>query len=197
LKRIEELHQKRVNPGYLGVKAPNANVIIDTIREGIQRDGRKRKDAYNRERAHEKCLEKEALKKKMSVPVMLYRKHGIKHPDDFMDEKEQIEKYKKKMFRKRESFYHLCDRNTPSYKPSSHPKGISMRDYIGKNLFPKLRQSLSTTKNLKRIWSSCAIVKRTASSTARTRAQTRTQTPSTNTKFNQRKTRVQSAFGKK
>ena len=54
LNRVKELKENKIDPSFLRVKKPNNNLIIDSIKGGLERDQRKERDIHEREVEYEK-----------------------------------------------------------------------------------------------------------------------------------------------
>lgn len=108
LTKIEKLHEKKVDPSYLGIKSPNTHIIAGWLKDGMERENLKEAEAQQREIEKQLQLEAEAKKKKLSVPVMLFRNRGMQHPDDMPEKPHvEIERLRKKMMKKHNEFYRL------------------------------------------------------------------------------------------
>jgi hypothetical protein len=76
------------------------------VKDDILRSTMKPEETLKRETERLLQLEEEAMKKKISVPVMLFRRRGMKHPNDKSDKK-RVQKLKEKMLKKRNHFMTL------------------------------------------------------------------------------------------
>ncbi|CAI2383015.1 unnamed protein product [Moneuplotes crassus] len=140
--KVEEMKDSKVKPSYLKVNKPNSHIIVDSIMTGLKRERMKPEEAQKKEQEYAKKLEEKALKKKVSVPVLLFRRFGLAHPDDKSSNvKARIAKIKEKALEKRFQFNTLCNKDsTKTYDPKKY-KIKDMASYINNHLFTNLKAS--------------------------------------------------------
>ncbi|CAI2381014.1 unnamed protein product [Moneuplotes crassus] len=142
LNKVEELKQQKVDPSYLKVKKPNEQILVSSIMTGLRRENLKPEKVQKKGKEYTKKLEEKAMKKNVSVPVFLFRRYGLNHPEDkSANAKAKIFKAKERAIKKRDKFYDLCNEDsTKKYNPNKF-KVKDMTNYIGNQLFINLKSN--------------------------------------------------------